>query len=89
MSRRRVALHELTYERLSEAEKRLPHPPIPMRSGNSHGPIKMWVCNQPFCEGIEYTYKAPHTPPICFGGMKWSFSTDGSFDPRRHHPWAR
>lgn len=89
MPKRRIPLHEVAYERLSEAEKRQPHPPIPMRSGSSAGPIKMWVCNQPWCEAVAYTYVEPHAPPTCFGGMKWSFSTTGTFDPRVHHPWAR
>lgn len=84
MSRKKIGLHEVAYERLSEAEKRRPHPPIPMKSGNSKGPIKMWVCHEVHCQQIEYSYVAPHRPPICTGGARWSFTTTGTYDPRIH-----
>lgn len=87
MSKSRVALHEVSYERLSEAEKRLPHLPTPMRSGNSKGPVKMWVCDLPMCGGVEYTYSSRQTP-VCEGGARWSFSTTNAYDPRIHQPWV-
>jgi hypothetical protein len=88
MSRKKIGLHEVVYERLSEAEKRQPHAPRQMRSGNSKGPIHMWVCNELWCEAVEYTYTEPHTPPVCFGGMRWSYRTNDNFDVRVHQPWA-
>ncbi len=89
MSKKKIGLHEVVYERLAEAEKRQPHPPREMRSGNSKGPVKMWVCNELWCEGVAYTYVPPHTPPICHGGLKWSFMTNDNFSARIHQPSAR
>jgi len=78
VSKRRVGLHEVVYERLSEAEKRSPHPPTEMLSGNDRGPIRMWVCSWARCHATQYTY-TDHSPPVCFGGAQWSFSTDGIY----------
>lgn len=84
MAKPKIGLHEVGYERLSEAEKRRPHPPTTMKSGNSKGPVKMWICTRKWCESVEYTYGHALTPPTCFGGAAWSFTTNGVFDPRIH-----
>ena len=89
MSRKRIGLHEVVYERLSEAEKRRPHPPTEMHSGNSMGPVKMWICFEHRCGEIQYTYGANDAPPTCFGGLQWSFTTDGTYRPGVHKEWVR
>lgn len=89
MSKRKISLHEVSYERLSEAEKKRAHAPRAMTSGCSKGPIKMWICYEPFCESVRYTYVTPHEAPVCFGGAKWSFLTNDTHDSRIHQPWAR
>jgi hypothetical protein len=71
---RTLALHEYGYEMLRRAETRRPHKRLLMRSGQSKGPIKMWVCNQPYCESYTYTYTS-HATPYCEGGLPWSFET--------------
>ena len=89
MSRKRIALHEIAYEKFEEAEKRRAHPPSKMLSGSSRGPSQMWICAEPRCGEIRYTYTEGSSAPVCFGGMKWSFVTAGGvFDPRVHQPWA-
>jgi hypothetical protein len=89
MARRRIALHEIAYERLGEAERRSAHPPSMMLSGSSKGPMKMWVCGEARCGEVTHTRADETRTPVCFGGMKWSFVTAGGiFDPRVHHPWA-
>jgi hypothetical protein len=89
LSRKRVGLHEVIYERLSEAEKRRPHAPSEMRSGNSKGPVKMWICHEKWCGEVQYTYGGNLAPPSCDGGARWSFSTNGIYDPRIHKEWVR
>lgn len=74
MAKRIVGLQDVGFEMLMKAETKQAHPPLLMRSGQSHGPIRMWVCNEPFCESYEYTYGS-HATPTCFGGLAWSFQT--------------
>lgn len=88
MSKRRIGLHDVGYERLSEAEKRVPHPPSEMRSGNSRCVPQMWVCFEHRCGEVQYTYAPPHTPPICEGGMQWSYTTDGEYRRGVHKFWV-
>jgi hypothetical protein len=88
MSRPKIALHEVSYERLSEAEKRRAHPPREMSSGSSKGPIHMWLCVEPWCGNTEYTYSV-HEAPVCGGGLLFSFLTNDDFSSRVHQPWAR
>lgn len=76
-------LHDLSYVYIARAEARAPHPPTRMLSGNSRGPVKMWICSMPKCNATEYTYSS-HETPTCFGGMKWSFTTKTPYDPRIH-----
>lgn len=86
MGRKKVSLHEVIYERLSEAEKRLPHAPTEMLSGSTRGPVQMYVCTRVRCNHVEYRYgryDPEEGPPVCFGGMKWSFTTS-FFDPMIH-----
>ena len=88
MSKRRVGLHEISYELMSKAEARAPHFKTTMMSGNSRGPVKMWVCPNGRCGEVVYTYGASLEAPECFGGVMWSFTTASGFDPRLHHPRA-
>lgn len=88
MAKRKLALSDVGWERLSEAEKRAPHVPTEMISGNSKGPIKMWLCSRPGCDSIEYQYNArSNVTPICGGGMRWSFLTSGPYDAGVHKEW--
>lgn len=87
MAKRRVGLHEVWAERLSEAEKRAPHPPTEMHAGNDRGPIHTWICWEMNCNSVQYTYH-DHSPPTCFGGAQWSFTTDGVYRPGVHKPWV-
>ena len=88
MAKRYVAYHEVAYEALSRAETRRPHEPTEMRSGNSHGPVKMYVCDRPNCGGIEYVYGEKREIPVCFGGAQWSFKTS-FFEEGLHRDWLR
>ena len=84
MSKRKIGLHEVAFERLAEAETHAPHAPTEMISGNSRGPVKMWLCTRVRCHMVEYTYGEKMTPPTCYGGAQWSFSTDGTYRPGVH-----
>lgn len=88
MGKRRIGLHEVVYERLSEAEQHAPHPPVEMRSGQSSGPVKMWVCHEIRCHEVTYTYGASLEAPICRGGAMWSFTTDGTYRRGVHKEWV-
>lgn len=88
MPKRRIAYHEISYEVAARVEARRAHEPTPMRSGQSTGPIRMWVCDRPKCGEVAWTYVAPHTPPICAGGALFSFRTSAPFDPSVHKAWT-
>ena len=70
---RRIEPHEYGWEFAKKIEKLVPHRPEAMRSGESTGPLKMWICNVPGCGRIERTITLD--PPVCEGGYPWSFST--------------
>ena len=89
MPRTRVAYHEVSFEVAARLERREAHEPTLMRSGNSKGPVKMYVCDRPRCGGYAYTYTASAGTPVCHGGALFSFvTTGGIFDPNVHQPWA-
>jgi len=79
--------HEIAYTTATRVEAKEPHRPEEMRSGNSVGPIRMWICAVPKCNQYSYTYSS-HQTPVCEGGMKWSFLTTLPFNPRIHSPKA-
>ncbi len=85
----RLRPHDTAFTQAARVEAKEPHYPTEMRSGNSQGPIKMWVCGIPGCNSYEYTYSSPHGPPECLGGMKWSFLTSLPFNPKIHLESAR
>lgn len=85
--KRHIAFHEIAFETALKAEARAPHEPTLMQSGNSRGPIKMWICTRHRCNEIRYTYDLE--PPVCLGGAKWSFTTQTPFDPSIHAEKAR
>ena len=89
MARTRVAYHEVSFEVAARLERREAHEPTLMRSGNSKGPVKMYVCDRPRCGEYAYTYTASAGTPVCHGGALFSFvTTGGVFDPNVHQPWA-
>lgn len=51
----------------ARAKGRRPHPPTPMLSLNSLGPVKDWICSHPGC--TETAYSVTKSAPICFGGL--------------------
>ena len=88
MAKRYVAYHEAVYEHLARAEARRYHEPVEMRSGNSRGPVKMFVCDMPNCGGIAYVYGEKPGLPVCLGGAMWSFKTS-FFEAGLHKEWLR
>ena len=53
---------------LERARERKAHPATRMRSGNSLGPIRMFVCDR--CSAIQYVYHASDPVPVCCGGLR-------------------
>ena len=82
MLRRRasIAAHEVGFELLRRAETREPHTTLLMTSGNSKGPIVLWLCPHPKCGRTAYSYVPGDAPPLCSGGYAFSFTTVSSYD---------
>ena len=68
--------NEFWFEFASRVEARRPHAPRKMLSLNSKGPLWSWACTMPNCENELHTLsQESFNPPICHGGLPWSFST--------------
>ena len=60
---------------MRKAETHETHRKVPMISGQSKGPVLMWICPYASCGNVTYTYVRGDGAPICVGGLEWSFST--------------
>lgn len=60
-----VPPHEIWVEELHRVSKRSPHEARPMRSGESKGPLKLFICD--FCR--DYTYTTSKHAPVCTGAL--------------------
>ena len=87
MARSRTAYHDIAFEVAARLEARQAHEPTVMRSGNSQGPIAMFVCDMPHCGEVKYSYVKPHATPVCSGGALFSFRTTAPFDANVHRGW--
>ena len=61
--------HEVWLNTLQRVCKRGPHTPIAMRSGQSKGPIKMYICD--ICQTVEHSIS--YDAPVCAGSSRTFF----------------
>lgn len=61
---RRIDPHEIAWALANRFLKRESHTPWPMRSGQSKGPIVMWICDECSMHVLSTT---THTVPVCDG----------------------
>lgn len=71
--------HEVWYHVAMRVEARKPHASRRMLSLSSKGPLWSWTCTMPNCDNGKNTLpQRSFTPPLCHGGLPWSFTTQGS-----------
>lgn len=66
MRRRRIDPSDWAWEAAERAFTHFRHPPQVMRSGQSTGPRKMWICDVEGCQLVDFTLDL--SPPLCYGG---------------------
>lgn len=70
---------EYWFEVANFVENRAEHEPTKMLSLNSKGPLWTWACTRWRC-GEQASTLSGGEAPLCYGGLKWSFSTKNTND---------
>lgn len=63
---------DASWREAMRAAKRSPHREMTMRSGESRGPLKLWLCD--LCRATARSLT--NEPPTCTGGSAHSFASN-------------